>query len=68
MIKCIRAIERKPKTLFLVDGIGALLTALLLFAVLRPFHELFGMPQITVTYLSIIAAIFCLYSMSCYLF
>jgi len=58
----------KPKSLFLADGIGALTTAVFLFIILRTYHEFFGMPQAIVTYLSIIAAIFCVYSISCFLF
>lgn len=66
MNEIIRQLTLKPKTLFLVDSLGALLTAFLLFAVLRTFDEYFGMPQATLTYLSIIAALFCLYSISCF--
>jgi hypothetical protein len=66
MSDIIRRITLKPKTLFLVDSIGALVTAFFLFAILRTFNEYFGIPQITLTYLSIIAAIFCLYSITCF--
>lgn len=57
---------RKPKILFLIDGIGALVTAFSLFVILRTFHEYFGMPKVTLNYLSIVAAIFCFYSSSCF--
>lgn len=56
----------KPKILFLIDGLGALLTAFFLFVILRTFNEYFGMPQTTLTYLSLIAVIFCLYSITCF--
>lgn len=56
----------KPKNIFLVDGLGALLTALLLFLILRPFNNHFGMPKITLIYLSIIALIFAFYSITCF--
>lgn len=67
MFEFIKRPELKPKTLFLVDGLGAFVTALFLFGILRTFHELFGMPEVVVTYLSVIAAIFSLYSVSCFL-
>lgn len=67
MREIIRRLTQKPKTLFLVDSLGALVTVFFLFTILRPFHKYFGMPQITLTYLSLIAAIFCLYSITCFL-
>jgi len=57
----------KPRNLFLIDSLGALVTAFFLFAILRTFNEYFGMPQITLTYLSIIAVVFCLYSFTCFI-
>lgn len=62
----IRRLTLKPRTLFLIDGIGAFATAFFLFAILRTFNEYFGMPQITLTYLSIIAVVFCFYSITCF--
>ena len=56
----------KPKNIFLVDSLGAFLTALLLFSILRTFNNHFGMPKITLTYLSIIALIFSFYSITCF--
>jgi hypothetical protein len=55
----------KPKTLFLIDGLGALLTAFILMAVLKPYHEYIGMPRPVLTWLSLIAVCFCLYSITC---
>lgn len=55
----------QPKTLFLIDGIGALVTAFLLFAVLKTFHEYFGMPECVLTWLSAIAVVFSIYSLTC---
>ncbi|MBK6621861.1 MAG: hypothetical protein IPG32_13700 [Saprospirales bacterium] len=66
MNEIIKQLTQKPKILFLVDSIGALLTALLLSTVLRTFDEYFGMPQTILAYLSIIPVIFCLYSISCF--
>jgi hypothetical protein len=56
------------KMLFLIDGLGAFLTALLLFCLLRPLHLYFGMPQSTLTTLSIIAFILGCYSITCFFF
>lgn len=58
--------SRKPRTLFLVDGLGAALTTFSLFFVLRPYYDFFGMPVNILTYLSVMGLIYCAYSMSCY--
>lgn len=55
-----------PKRLFLIDAGGAFVTAVLLFAVLRIFHPYFGMPVDKINILSIIALLFCMYSMMCF--
>ncbi len=72
MIKTVKNIVniliRTPKTLFLIDSLGALFTALMLFGVLRNFNEYFGMSKEILTYLSAIAVCFCIYSAVCYLF
>lgn len=56
----------KSKTLFLVDGIGALVTALSLFVINVFLNEYFGMPRSILIYLSAIAIAFCIYSLSCF--
>ncbi|HMR83537.1 MAG TPA: hypothetical protein PKE30_10410 [Niabella sp.] len=66
--KIINYFVNKPKTLFLIDSLGAMLTAFLLLAVLRNFNEYFGMPVVILTYLSIIAMLFCIYSAICFFF
>ncbi len=62
------AFARNPKILFLVDSIGALISALLLWAVLRPLHAQFGLPRTTLAYLALSAAVLCSYSACCFLF
>ncbi len=57
-----------PKRLFLVDGLGALLTALLLGVVLVRFEVLFGMPKTTLYLLSLIAIVYTIYSFCCCFF
>jgi hypothetical protein len=57
---------KTPKTLFLVDALGAVATAFSLFVVLRNYYTCFGMPEYILTYLSIIAISFCMYSTACF--
>jgi len=66
--KIIKALTRKPKTVFLVDALGAALTGIFLIAVLKPFNEFFGMPKETLTFLSILALVLATYSFSCFAF
>jgi hypothetical protein len=54
-----------PKKIFLVDAVGALLTAFNLFAVLRTFNEHVGMPKNVLMLLSGVALVFFIYSTSC---
>jgi len=56
----------KPKKVFLIDGFGALLTALLLFFVLRTFNTFFGLSKSTFEYLSLLALAFSVYSFCCF--
>jgi hypothetical protein len=56
------------KKLFLIDGLGAFLTAFFLFVILRTFNEYIGMPKSILTLLSIIALVFGVYSFSCFFF
>ncbi|MCA4895385.1 MAG: hypothetical protein ING84_10310 [Cytophagales bacterium] len=59
---------RKPKAIFLVDALGAFATASILFLVQWRFREYFGMPWEVLSLLSMIAFIFAVYSISCFLF
>lgn len=68
MKKLIRHFIEKPKSLFFIDSIGALITVFSLFVIVRQFKAYFGMPEKELTYLSIIAFCFCFYSFSCFLF
>ena len=52
---------KTPRTLFLMDALGAAVTAFSLFIVLRNYYTCFGMPEYILTYLSIIALSFCMY-------
>lgn len=53
------------KKLFLIDGIGAMFTALLLGQVLARFESVFGMPKHILYVLAGIAGCFALYSFLC---
>lgn len=66
--KLINHFLEKPKTLFLVDGVGAILTAFVLFVIMRQLNEYFGMHKTVLTCLSVIACFFCIYSATCFLF
>ncbi len=62
----IEAFVSKPKRLFLLDGVGALVTAALLLGLLAPMEDLFGMPRWNLYPLSGIAMVFAAYSLACH--
>lgn len=66
--KTIHCLTNKPKTLFLIDGLGAMLTTLLLFVVLKNFNEYFRVPKTILTFFLAISMCFCLYSTACFFF
>ena len=55
-----------PQRLFLIDSLGAFLTAFLLGVILTRFEAYFGMPGKVLYALSTLAVVFGLYSMGCY--
>lgn len=59
---------KNPKILFLIDSLGAMFTAFLLFVILRNYNEYYGVPEATLICLSIIAVFFSSYSISCFFF
>ena len=54
-----------PRQLFLLDGVGALVSALSLGLVLTRYQELIGMPLSTLRGLSVVACVFATYSLTC---
>ena len=54
------------KNLFLIDGVGAIITVLMLSQVLSRFEYVLGVPQPTLFTLAGIASGFALYSIICY--
>jgi len=57
-------LKSQPKQIFLLDGIGAFLSTLFLLFIAK-FHEVFGMPYLTVCLLCTIALVLCIYSLCC---
>lgn len=58
----------KPRRLFLIDGIGGLITASLLFFLLARLEHVFGMPRKILYILSSVAVCYSIYSLSCHYF
>lgn len=61
----IERLARSPRTLFLVDGVGALVTALLVGVVLPALGEYIGTPRPVLRALALAAAVFAAYSLTC---
>lgn len=68
MRQIIANLASNPKRIFLVDSVGAFMTAFFLAIVLTTFEEYFGMPKKILVPLSIIALVYALYSVLCYYF
>lgn len=66
MKESIQLFIAKPKNIFLLDGLGALLTTLLIFFVLLTFNDFFGLSKNILEYLAALALVFSIYSFSCY--
>ena len=62
----INTLMLQPKKMFLVDGFGAVLTAILMAAVIARFEAVFGLHPNIAYRLSGVAVIFMIYSFSCY--
>lgn len=58
-------LARTPRTLFFMDGVGALVTALLVGVVLPTLGEHIGMPRPVLRALALTAAVFAAYSLTC---
>lgn len=61
----IERLARSPRTLFLVDGVGALVTALTVGVVLPALGEYIGAPRPVLRALALTAAVFAAYSLTC---
>ncbi|NCU05960.1 MAG: hypothetical protein GXC73_18495 [Chitinophagaceae bacterium] len=60
--------QLQPKSAFLIDSAGALISALMLAFVLTGFADFFGMPKHILYLLACIAFFFAVYSFTCFLF
>lgn len=61
-----KSLLTNPKKIFLLDGIGALVTSFILMVIIRQNTVLFGVLPSACVKLSAIAFVFCLYSFTCY--
>lgn len=61
-------IAKQASVLFLIDGVGALVSAFFLGVVLVHYQSIIGMPSNVLLLLATIAVFFALYSLSCYYF
>lgn len=64
----INSFVKKPNTLFLVDSIGAFISAICLLIISRYYSDYFGINHSTFQLLAILPIVFCIYSASCFLF
>ncbi len=55
-----------PKKLFLIDGVGAILSAVLLGIVLVALERVFGIPKSTLYFLAFLPCLFAVYDFYCY--
>lgn len=56
-------VELNPQKLFLIDGVGAILSAFLVGVVLTKFERIFGIPPETLYFLAVIPLFFALYDL-----
>lgn len=64
--KLVQSATNKPKLLFLVDGLGALLTALLLALVLVKLEWFFGIPSSMLYILAVMPIFYMIFDYYCY--
>jgi hypothetical protein len=64
----ISSFVKKPNTLFLVDSIGAFISAICLLIISRYYSDYFGVNHSTFQLLLILPIVFCIYSACCFLF
>lgn len=68
MPSLLRKLTSNPKELFLIDGIGALVSILFLGVVLVWLEDKIGMPKNVLYILASLPIFFAIYSFSCYFF
>lgn len=60
------ALKVKPNNIFLLDGIGAFVTASIIYFILNSNKEFIGIESNTLMPLSLVALVFCIYSITCF--
>jgi hypothetical protein len=55
-----------PNKAFLIDGIGAAISAILLLTLIVPFEPFFGFPSAVAGKLAALPLVFCMYSLTCH--
>jgi hypothetical protein len=58
----------QPKNVFLIDGAGAFLSALLLWCLIAPFESFFGFPGDIAKSLAVLPVMYAVYSLCCQVF
>ena len=66
LTKLINEISLNPKKLFLIDGIGAIVSVFLLGIVLVKLESIFGIPRKTLFLLAFFPFVFAMYDFYCY--
>lgn len=66
--KFIDHLKQNPKKLFLIDGIGAFITVMMLLLLFDRFNEHFSFPSQIIPYLSLMGTSLFIFSTLCYLF
>jgi hypothetical protein len=64
--QAIESIKTNPNKLFLIDGLGAILSAFLLGVVLVKLERFFGIPSSTLYFLAVLPIFFAVYDFYCY--
>lgn len=65
-MKLVQTLTSQPRYVFLLDGLGALFSALLLVILIAPLENIFGMPPSIAYNLSYPAFGFMVYSLGCF--
>lgn len=66
MVPVIASFTAVPHRIFLLDGLGALLSAACLGVILARFPDIFGVPSDILYPLAVVACVFAGYSLACY--
>lgn len=66
MKQVLKHLKTNPKQLFLIDGIGAIISVFLLSVVLVQFESFFGIPKQTLYLLATLPCFFAMYDFYCY--